>query len=336
MQRKPLRPSVHSRRLQLFDPKLLSIGREVAFRRGERLVRQGERSRGAFVLREGEVEAQVALPGGGMLAVGRLGAGEMFGEMALVERGVCSASVLAKSDVAAWFIERDDFRALVASRDAAALGIQRSVTRVLANKVRALNARVRAHPAAEDRPAVQATRGRREPASFDWRPFLPILAFFEGFDAHEVDDFVKDCSVFELERGAALFDAGAPADACFVVIRGALEVVSTSGDIERRVALAGPGELVGYMALLDQAPHSASARVRESACVMECPAAAFLRHYEGGGGTSVSLQHAIHGSLLRALARTNTQLTRLISHARLTADRKDAVELEKALHSQNL
>jgi hypothetical protein len=48
----------------------------------------------------------------------------------------------------------------------------------------------------------------------------------------------------------------------------------------------------------------------------------------------VSLQHAIHKSLLRALARTNTQLTRLISHAHLSAAAKDAVDLEKALHGQ--
>jgi len=41
-----------------------------------------------------------------MLTVAELDAGDMFGEMALIERGACSASVRAKSDVSAWFIER--------------------------------------------------------------------------------------------------------------------------------------------------------------------------------------------------------------------------------------
>jgi CRP-like cAMP-binding protein len=303
--------------LQLFNPKLLSIGREVAFRKGERLVRQGEASRGAFVIREGEVEAQVALPGGGMLTVAELHAGDMFGEMALIERGVCMASVVAKSDVAAWFIERDDFRATVASRDSAALEIQRSVTQVLARKLRALNARVRAHPAAEDRPAKIDSALPRSKPQFDWNAFLPILPFFEGFDDHERDELVFGCSVFELGRGAALFRAGEPADACFLVIRGALEIFSGIGHLERRVALAGPGELVGYLAALESAPHTASARVRETACLMEFPAAQFSRHYLGESGTSVSLQQAIHRSLLRALGRTNTQLTRILTHQRL-------------------
>jgi CRP-like cAMP-binding protein len=303
--------------LQLFNPKLLSIAREVAFRQGERLVRQGETSRGAFVIRQGEVEAQVALPGGGMLTVAELGAGDMFGEMALIERGVCMASVVARSDVAGWFIERDDFRATVASRDPAALEIQRTVTQVLAQKLRALNTRVRAHPAAEDRPAKPVLDSSRGKADFDWQPFLPILPFFEGFDDHERAELIRGCSVFELARGASVFNAGQSADACFLVIRGALEVFSRTGDLERRVALAGPGELVGYLAVLESAAHSASARVRESACLMEFPAAQFLRHYHGDSSTSVSLQQAIHRSLLRALGRTNTQLTRILSHQRL-------------------
>ena len=56
--------------------------------------------------------------------------------------------------------------------------------------------------------------------------------------------------------------------------------------------------------------------------------------YNGNSGATVSLQHAIHRSLMRSIARTNTQLTRLISHARLFAGSKSANALEAALHGQ--
>jgi CRP-like cAMP-binding protein len=318
-----------------FHEKLVAIGRAVSFREGERLVRQGERSRGAFLISKGRVEAQVALPGGGMLPVAELGEDDLFGEMALIERGVCSASVVARSAVEGWFIERDDFRAMVASRDAAALEIQRAITRVLAQKLHALNAKVREHPAAEDRLARGAVDcGSERQPSFDWRAFLPLLAFFEGFEGHEIDELVKDSRAFAAPRGEMLFSAGQPADRCFLVVRGAVEVISPRGKMERRVALAGPGELVGYLAVLEDRPRAASARVRETAFLLQFPAREFLAIYGGDSGTSVSLQHAIHKSLLRSLARTNTQLTRLISHARLTAAPREAVELEKALHAQ--
>jgi CRP-like cAMP-binding protein len=320
---------------RLMHEKLVGIARAASFARGARLVRQGEASRGAFILRTGEAEAQVALPGGGTLAVAHFLKGDMFGEMALIERGVCSASVIAREAVEAWFIERDDFRAMVASRDPAALEIQRDITRVLAARLRTLNTKVRAHPSAEDRPGrpPEAQPCETREPSFDWRKFLPLLAFFEGFDAYEIDELLGRCRALGLERGAWLFVPGQPASACYVVLRGAVEILSFARERQRRVALAGPGELVGHLAVLDGEARTSAARVRETACVLELPAGHFLEIYHGGSGTSVSLQHAIHKSLLRALARTNTQLTRLISHAHLTAGR-DAAELERALHGQ--
>jgi CRP-like cAMP-binding protein len=316
---------------------LLSIARPRKFKRGERLVRQGEASRGAFVIRSGRAAAEVALPGGGMLGVAEFGEGDVFGEMALIERGVCSATVSALTEVEASFVEREDFRALVASRDAAALEVQRALTGVLATKLRVLNAKVRSFPSAEDREPRETPRAdlsKAAPPDFDWRAFLPLLRFFETFDRAEIDEVVALARPLELARGAWIFAAGEPAGACFLVVRGAVEVLSRNGRMERRVAIAGPGELVGYLAALDRAPHAASARVRDRATLLELPAEAFARLYGDGSRTSVRLQHAIHASLLRSLARTNHLLARLISHARLAEGARRAAELESALHGQ--
>ena len=321
---------------------LLAVAREVSFIKGAELVRQGEASRGAFLIRSGAVQARVALPGGGTLTVAEFRDGDMFGEMALIERGVVSATVVAHSNVDAWFVGRDDFRALVASREIAALEIQRTITRSLADKLRALNERFREYPAVEDRPAAGALpasdplagvpRSRR--ASFDWKAYLPVLPFFEGFDADEIDELASTGKVLELPRGAWIFAAGLKADACYVVLRGAVEIFTRTGTKDRRVAIAGPGELVGFVALLRGAAHGGNARAREACWLLEIPRAAFLEIYNAASGTTVSLHHAIHRSLMRSIGRTNTRLTRLISHARLAAAGNKASELEAALHGQ--
>ena len=147
----------------------------------------------------------------------------------------------------------------------------------------------------------------REP-DFDWRAFLRLLPFFEGFDQDEIAELVSLGKAFALPRGAKLFAAGEPAERCFLVLRGAVEVYSRLDRLERRVAIAGPGELVGYLAALERQPHGAHARVREPACLLEFPAAGLITLYEGQSGTALRLQHAIYRSLLRSLARTNTQL----------------------------
>jgi CRP/FNR family cyclic AMP-dependent transcriptional regulator len=321
---------------------LLAVAREVSFMKGAELVRQGEISRGCFLIRAGSVEANVALPGGGSLAVAQFRDGDMFGEMALIERGVVSATVVAQSNVDAWFVGRDDFRALVASREAAALDVQRAITRTLSDKLRVLNDRVREYPAVEDRPVTEAAPTgdplagvkRSRQASFDWMAFLPVLPFFDGFDDDETDEFASTGKVLELPRSAWVFVAGGPADGCFLVLRGALEVFTRTGKLERRVAIAGPGELVGFMAVINAAPRANNARAREACCLLEIPRASFLEIYNGASGATVSLHHAIHRSLMRSIGRTNTQLTRLISHARLNAAEKQAANLEAALHGQ--
>jgi len=262
--------------------------------------------------------------------------------MALIERGVCSATVVADSNVDAWFVGRDDFRALVASRERAALETQRAITRVLAEKLRALNERFREHLALEERPlAGETPRGdplagvpRTRHASFDWRAFLPVLPFFEFFGEDETDELASVGKVLELPRGAWVFVAGRPAEACYLVLRGALEIFTGDSQKERRVAIAGPGELVGFMAVINAAPRANNARAREATCLLELPRAAFMEIYDGSSAATVALHHAIHRSLMRSLARTNTQLTRLISHERLAARHDRAAELEAALHGQ--
>ncbi len=145
---------------------------------------------------------------------------------------------------------------------------------------------------------------------------------------------MAEAQVMELPRGAWLFAQGAPAQACYLVVRGAVEILTQKSSRERRVGIAGPGELIGYLAALEGKVHAASARVREPALLLEFPRDAFLTLFNGGSGTSVSLQHAIHRSLLRSLGRTNTQLTRLISDARLSAAHREVAALETTLHGQ--
>jgi CRP-like cAMP-binding protein len=205
-----------------------------------------------------------------------------------------------------------------------------------------LNARVGEHHSDEDRPyADAAPKGdplagvkRSLQASFDWRGFLPLLPFFEGFDAHETDELASLGKVLELKRGDWAFVAGARASACYLVLRGALEIFTRNGETQRRVAIAGPGELVGFMAVINGAARANNAIAREACCLLELPSEAFMEVYNGGSGATVSLQHAIHRSLMRSIARTNTQLARLISHHRLAEVSKNVADLEVMIRSQ--
>ena len=74
------------------------------------MVRHGDPARGAFLLREGLAEVSVPAPGGNPIVLARLGPGDLFGEMALVDQGTCIANVTAAAPLDGWFVEREAFR----------------------------------------------------------------------------------------------------------------------------------------------------------------------------------------------------------------------------------
>jgi CRP-like cAMP-binding protein len=320
---------------------LLAVARPVSHKKGERLVRHGDPSRGAYIVKEGAADATVRLPGGETLSVARFGAGAVFGEMALIERGTCTATVTATENLSGWFIERDDFRSLVAQRVPGALRVQHALTLVLSDKLRRINAKVLDVASAEDKPARRpgfgdplATVARISKASFDFRPFLQHLPIFEGFDAAEIQEILAVSSVLELPRGQKIFSAGQPSTACFIVVRGAVKIRALHAQRERRMAILGPGQLLGYMSALEKSAHGSDAIVREDALLLEIPAKQFEALYFGSSPAATKLHRVIQKSLLLSLGQTNRHLTRLISQAKLRGAAKESIELEKAYSGQ--
>ena len=322
---------------------LLSAATPVSFMAGATLVRHGDAARGAYIVRQGSVEAEVTLPGGETLVVAKLNAGSVFGEMALVESGTCTATVRAKAPVDGWFISNEDFRALVTQRSGAAIALQHAVTVMLAEKLAALNVQLLACAAPEDRalraaakegvdPLDAVPRSRRAP--FDTEGYLPRLPFFERFAQDEIDEVVARASYVEVPRGNGIFAAKTPAASTFIVVRGAAELLAVQAGCERRVAIVGPGQLIGFLGVLRERPHGSFAFARESALLLDLPAAAFRELYFGQTRASARLRAAVQRSLLASMGRTNRALTRLLSQAKLDESTRAEKTLEVALHAQ--
>ncbi len=322
---------------------LISAATPVSFMAGATLVRHGDPARGAYVVRQGSVEAEVTLPGGEKLIVARLGAGSVFGEMALIELGTCTATVRATSPVDGWFVSNEDFRALVLQRSPAAVELQHAVTLMLAEKLAALNVQLLACAAPEDRPVRAAAAPGIDPlvgvqrsrhAPFSAAAFLPRLPFFDRFSEDEIDEVAAHASYVEVARGKGIFAARTPAASTFIVVRGAAEVLAVQGERERRVAVAGPGQLIGFVGVLRDRPHTSFAFARESALLLDLPAEAFRRLYFGESRVSARLRAAVQRSLLASMGRTNRALTRLLSQAKLAEAKRVEKTLETAFHGQ--
>jgi CRP/FNR family transcriptional regulator, cyclic AMP receptor protein len=104
-----------------------------SFPKGKSIFRRGERGDGMYVIVNGRVEISV---GGRVLE--SMGAGAVFGEMALVDDSPRTASAVAKTDCAVLRIDSRRFQSLVQKTPDFALQIMA----VMANRLRRMNRRV--------------------------------------------------------------------------------------------------------------------------------------------------------------------------------------------------
>jgi len=81
---------------------------------------------------------------------------------------------------------------------------------------------------------------------------------FEGLSDQELQQLVDNANPVSLRTGETLMKQGEPGDSAFVVIDGGFEIQKQSGPSVIKIDVRQPGEIIGEMALLSNAPRSAT------------------------------------------------------------------------------
>jgi CRP-like cAMP-binding protein len=126
------------------------------FRQGEVIIREGDPGDDMFFVETGRVRVSRA-EGTRTLALADLGAGDLFGEMALLTGNTRSATVTATSDVDLWVLSRADFDDLVVAYPNLALAL----SRLLSERLRHIDERFLDRATA---PTTVAARPQARPA----------------------------------------------------------------------------------------------------------------------------------------------------------------------------
>lgn len=86
------------------------------FARGDVITKQGNKAHWLYILAYGEAEVLYEPPGGAPSVLGMVHAGEFFGEMALISGEARTATVVAKTDVECYRLDRASFQELLLGR----------------------------------------------------------------------------------------------------------------------------------------------------------------------------------------------------------------------------
>lgn len=89
---------------------------------------------------------------------------------------------------------------------------------------------------------------------------VPIFADLSDAEASELWHAARRVGV---APGEVFIREGEPGGSLFIILKGAVEVTKRDGEHEVTLATRGPGEFLGEMSLLEQAPRTASVRATE-------------------------------------------------------------------------
>ncbi|MEY2515820.1 MAG: ATP-binding cassette, subfamily bacterial [bacterium] len=195
----------------------------VAFGFGETIVREGDEADALFVIRAGRARVVKAVEDADEVVLSTLGAGDTFGEFALLTGGRRTATVRASGLVEALRLDRAVFDGLV--------GGNRAVAR-------------------------WADRQRRQ---YELRDFLGVRSAFAVLPPAAVGELVDAFEEVAVAAGELVVAQDDPVGALYVVREGRLRVLRADGQGEAvTVALLRGGDLFGERSMLTGEPRSAS------------------------------------------------------------------------------
>jgi signal transduction histidine kinase len=91
--------------------------------------------------------------------------------------------------------------------------------------------------------------------------FLKKVPLFSGLSAKDLRRLCELAGEVQLKAGEELFGEGSLGTRAYIIIEGQIEIIKLTDGTNVLLAVRGPGELIGEMALLEDAPRMASARV---------------------------------------------------------------------------
>jgi CRP-like cAMP-binding protein len=244
------------------------------YENNEVIVREGDRGDSMFVVLYGEVEVS-RLQGANKVVMARLSRGEFFGEMALIDNSPRSATVTAVTRTRVLPVSRrtlleraEEDQALLLQMLGALSSRVAKATRLVRSLLKG-NERLTAAWAAGESEGL----GPHEPDSADRRTLgtTEKAATSSQEPTIEADTggqllFSFDpAAAVSVEQGRTIFRQGDSGTTMYFVIRGTVEILHEFDGEEKRLALFGPQDFFGEMALITGAPRTATA-----AAMTEC------------------------------------------------------------------
>lgn len=246
---------------------LLSVAKSETFDEDEEIYAEASEGQDFLFILEGNIEATRETPLG-VQTVAHLGAGDLCGEISLIDGKERSTGVRSTSSGQLLRFELKELGGLMQRDDHVETAVLRIFCRSLVDKLRQANgvmAEIMSASGDSKRARAGGSGSRREVDEEQKRSLLRRHGL-----AHEDLDALKDLLEGEhFPSGSEIFVEGDHSDTLYIVAEGAVRISRhLPGLGEEALAILGPGDVFGEMAWIDDSPRSADAIAHTGGCTV--------------------------------------------------------------------
>jgi signal transduction histidine kinase len=137
----------------------------------------------------------------------------------------------------------------------------------------------------------------------DFLKKVPLFADLSEADLALLGDMVEKA---QLQTGEYLYKEGSQGERAYVIMEGRVEILKEADGKEMQLAVRGPGEVIGEMALLESISRNASARAQSKSTLL----AIHKHQVDQLLSTSPSAAHTLYDAILERWRATQELLTR--------------------------
>jgi len=283
--------------------------------KGTVLWRQGDEPREMLFIVDGTVSASLQVPGDRAVDIGNVGPGGTVGEIGALDGAGHTMSARVTEPATVLALGRLDFAAFLAGRGPSGFRLRRRLaslfTARLRNQLGALAVSLGGVTPGLPADDAAAAIADLEPCPAPDSRYVRRMATFHDFDPLALWGFLTSGSYVRCPPGRTLLAEGAPSEAYYLTINGAVEKVLVRGDWRIRVGLAGPGKGFGYESLIDGRPSPVTAITRERALLLLIPRELFEKLFKGEDAISRGFLDVIQRDLIATLRETLRPCARL-------------------------
>lgn len=240
--------------VKLSDAERATLGSALVERKynaGDSIIKQGEEGKGFYIISKGEVVVTRNTDTKANKELGKLKAGDFFGETALINNKKRGATVTALVRVTCWYLTRDNFNSLFGSEK----------LNVRFAKRKAVSAEKRTNytptmPAGATKAKSPGTRSLILAAVKD-------NVLFMNLDKDHKNKIIDEMYRMEVKNGTSVIVQGEMGDNLYVVESGEFHVYVN----KRKVAVRGKGTCFGELALMYNSPRAATCTASTSSVV---------------------------------------------------------------------